>query len=108
MTSKSDYVLPIPKTSFWAGLFLLIGVFAGFYISVKIDIEKLKAKQDYQDTTQQAERKNYEKVNEKLDFIITKIADLDATMKFKEDKKSISTNSSYNGGSSSSSGFSSK
>ena len=106
--SKSEYKLPIPKTSFWAGLFMLLGVFAGFYISVKIDIEKLKAKQDYQDTTQQAERKNYEKVNEKLDFIITKIADLDATMKFKEDKKSINTNSSYNGSSGSSSGFSSK
>ena len=69
--SKSEYKLPIPKTSFWAGLFMLLGVFAGFYISVKVDIEKLKAKQDYQDTTQQAERKNYEKVNEKLDFVFT-------------------------------------
>ena len=52
-------------------------------------MEQLKSQQNYNTSQIENRFKNDDKVNEKLDFIITKIAGLEATMTYKEDKKGI-------------------
>lgn len=88
---KTEYCIKIPKASFWSLIGGLATLIAVFYITTKLDIERLKTRIDYQDSQQQTTEKSNEKVNEKLDFIITKIAGIEATMKYKEDKKGASS-----------------
>lgn len=89
---KTEYIIKIPKVNFYGLIITLLGIMFTFYITTNNDIEKIKLRLDYQDNQQQNITKNNEKINEKLDFIITKVAGIEATMKYKEDKKTPTNN----------------
>ena len=87
--TKSNYLFPIPKVTFYSGLGIILSALIGFCWNTQMQLEQLKTQQNYNTSQIENRFKNDDKVNEKLDFIITKIAGLEATMTYKEDKKGI-------------------
>jgi len=87
--TKSNYLFPIPKVTFYSGLGVVLASLIGFCWNTQMQLEQLKAQQNYNTAQIENRFKNDDKVDDKLNLILTEIADLKATMKYKEDKKGI-------------------